>query len=36
MSQKDKYENWGYNPFARGYDFIYVRKMEAEMNDLGR
>jgi hypothetical protein len=36
MSKKDKYENWGYNPFRRGYINSYVKKMEAEMNDLGR
>ena len=36
MTQKDKYENWGYNPFARGYEQIYVKKMEAEWNVLGR
>jgi hypothetical protein len=36
MSQKDKYENWGYNPFPQGHINSYVKKMEAEMNVSGR
>ena len=36
MSQKDKYENWGFSPYPQGLWPIYQKKMEQKIKEGGR
>ena len=36
MSQKDKYENWGFSPYPQGLWPIYQSKMLQKIKDDGR
>ena len=36
MSQKDKYENWGFSPYLQGLWPIYETKMLQKIKDDGR
>ena len=35
MSQKDKYENWGFSPYPQGSFLIYQAKMLNKIKDDG-
>ena len=36
MSQKDKYENWGFSPYPQGIRQSYISQMQKKIKESGR